>query len=90
MELAAARTRAKEPRRRYVPFGGRVYELDGLKAGPVDLGEAGAAGWLPTARAAIEAKIQKYAASEIKFNLMAIVCAVPKRRDATLFARARS
>ena len=56
-----------------MPFGGRVYELDGLKAGPVDLGESGAGGWLPTARAAIEARIQKYAASEIKFNLMAIV-----------------
>ena len=57
----------------YVPFKGKVYELDGLKGGPVDLGTFAAGDWLPTARAAIETRIQKYAASEIKFNLMAIV-----------------
>ena len=56
----------------YVPSGGKVYELDGLKAGPIDLGSFEDS-WLPVARSAIEARIQKYAASEIKFNLMAIV-----------------
>lgn len=58
----------------YVPFGGQVYELDGLKGGPIDLGPFDASGsWLPTARAAIETRIMKYAQNEIKFNLMAIV-----------------
>lgn len=56
----------------YVPYGGRVYELDGLKSGPIDLGAVNES-WLATARTAIEARIAQYAAKEIKFNLMAIV-----------------
>ena len=56
----------------YVPFGGRVYEeLDGLRPGPCDLGEAGRLARV--ARSAIQARIEKYSASEIKFNLMAII-----------------
>ncbi|KAJ8614237.1 hypothetical protein CTAYLR_001167 [Chrysophaeum taylorii] len=55
----------------FVPRNGRVYELDGLKDGPVDLGPAD--DWLAVARMAINSRIEKYAASEIKFNLMAIV-----------------
>jgi len=56
----------------YVPRFGRVYELDGLKSGPIDLGDQ-ADSWLATARAAISQRIDAYAASEIKFNLMAVV-----------------
>ena len=56
----------------YVPFNGRVYELDGLRPGPCDLGESGS-DWLGVARSAIQARIEKYSASEIKFNLMAII-----------------
>lgn len=56
----------------YVPFEGRVYELDGLKPGPIDLGDCGDS-WLATARDAISTRIEAYAASEIKFNLMAVV-----------------
>jgi ubiquitin carboxyl-terminal hydrolase L5 len=45
-----------------------------LKGGPVDLGVVPEAEtWLSVARAAIYARIEKYAASEIKFNLMAVV-----------------
>ncbi|KAH8052482.1 hypothetical protein JL722_10025 [Aureococcus anophagefferens] len=55
----------------YVPSGGKVYELDGLKAGPIDLGSFEDS-WLPSAVRHRGAH-QKYAASEIKFNLMAIV-----------------
>lgn len=54
----------------YVPHGGRVYELDGLQQGPVDLGEGE---WLEIARNAISQRIDDYSASEIKFNLMAVV-----------------
>lgn len=60
----------------YVPFeDGHVYELDGLKGGPIDLGVYGDAGktWLSVAREAVTARIEKYAATEIKFNLMAVV-----------------
>jgi len=64
----------------YVPHSnGTVYELDGLKAGPVSCGSYDAAAdasplaWLATARTAIQARIDKYAATEIKFNLMGVV-----------------
>mmetsp|Transcript_29830 Transcript_29830/g.96242 ORF Transcript_29830/g.96242 Transcript_29830/m.96242 type:complete len:309 (-) Transcript_29830:2326-3252(-) len=59
----------------YVPHRDRkVYELDGLKAGPIDLGDvADGKTWLDVAREALVQRIEKYAASEIKFNLMAVV-----------------
>lgn len=55
----------------YVPFGNRVYELDGLKPGPILLGEG--EDWLSVAGPAIQARIERYSSSEIRFNLMAIV-----------------
>lgn len=57
----------------YVPIDGRLYELDGLKDGPVDLGKCDEADWLKTVKPAIEQRIRKYSASEIHFNLMAII-----------------
>jgi ubiquitin carboxyl-terminal hydrolase L5 len=59
----------------YVPHGGVVYELDGLKPGPVVLGDVPSSGenWLKVARERIQDRIEKYAATEIKFNLMAVV-----------------
>ncbi len=67
----------------YVPHGdgGHVYELDGLQAGPILSGvvEGGESSsekldlpWLQVARSAIQTRIEKYAGSEIKFNLMAL------------------
>ena len=55
----------------YVPYQGRVYELDGLKQGPILLGEG--EDWLSVARPAIQARIERYASSEIRFNLMAVL-----------------
>ena len=57
----------------YVPFNGCVYELDGLKKGPIELakikpGES----WLVPAREIIKARINKYVASEIRFNLLQV------------------
>jgi len=56
----------------FVPINGRIYELDGLKAGPVDLGPAGE-DWTDNVRPIIEARMQKYQQGEIHFNLMAII-----------------
>jgi len=59
----------------YVPIQGRLYELDGLNEGPVDLGSLPDDGshWIELARPVIEKRIQKYSEGEIHFNLMAVV-----------------
>ena len=63
----------------YLPFkDGNVYEIDGLKAGPVRVGPCRADGidngaekeWLSVARDAVQARLQGYNPTEIKFNLM--------------------
>ncbi len=68
----------------YVPHGNEtVYELDGLQSGPIPSGSIDTASsssigggedmaWLQVARTAIQKRIEKYAATEIKFNLMAL------------------
>ncbi|PSC68946.1 ubiquitin carboxyl-terminal hydrolase isozyme L5-like [Micractinium conductrix] len=62
----------------YVPVGGALWELDGLKPGPIQLAECTDGDWLPKAAAAITERIGRYAASEVKFNLMA--CIEDRRR----------
>ena len=57
----------------YLPINGRLYELDGLKEGPIDLGVIGDQNWLDVVRPVIEKRIQKYSEGEIHFNLMAMV-----------------
>lgn len=58
----------------YIPIDGRLYELDGLKSGPVDLGPVGAnQNWVDVVRPIIEKRMLKYSEGEIHFNLMAIV-----------------
>jgi len=57
----------------YLPYKGRVYELDGLREGPIDLGKVSTDDWLDVARPAIEQRIQRYSGSEIRFNLMAVI-----------------
>ncbi|RWS27546.1 ubiquitin C-terminal hydrolase-like protein [Leptotrombidium deliense] len=58
----------------YVPFDGRLYELDGLKEGPIDLGAIPEnMDWVEIARPVIEDRIKKYKDGEIHFNLMSII-----------------
>lgn len=58
----------------YIPFAGRLIELDGLKEGPYDLGPiADGQDWVAVAKPHIEKRMQKYATGEIHFNLMALV-----------------
>nr|BCL66154.1 ubiquitin carboxyl-terminal hydrolase [Volvox reticuliferus]BCL66222.1 ubiquitin carboxyl-terminal hydrolase [Volvox reticuliferus] len=57
----------------YVPVGGRLYELDGLQEGPIELCECSTSDWLDRVGPHIAARIERYAASEIRFNLMALV-----------------
>lgn len=58
----------------YAPIDGRLYELDGLKSGPIDLGAIGSEqNWVDVVRPVIESRMQKYSEGEIHFNLMAIV-----------------
>ncbi|NXP99141.1 UCHL5 hydrolase, partial [Vidua macroura] len=55
----------------YVPVNGRLYELDGLREGPIDLGACHQDDWISAVRPVIEKRIQNE--GEIRFNLMAIV-----------------
>ena len=57
----------------YLPFGNKVYELDGLQSGPIAIGELvqGDEKWYSIARNAIQQRMD--ASPEIKFNLMAVV-----------------
>lgn len=58
----------------YIPFEGRLYELDGLREGPVDLGVIpDGVDWVQVARPVIEKRMQEYSEGEIQFNLMAVV-----------------
>lgn len=65
----------------YIPWNGRVYELDGLQEGPRDLGEEPPSSWLGTVIPDISSRIEEYSDGEIRFNLMAIVEDQSKRLE---------
>jgi len=57
----------------YMPIKGRLYELDGLKPGPIDHGKISTRGWINDVTTVINKRIASYAADEINFNLMAVI-----------------
>ncbi|XP_075991332.1 ubiquitin carboxy-terminal hydrolase L5 [Anticarsia gemmatalis] len=58
----------------YMPIDGRLYELDGLREGPIDHGPiAPDQDWLDAVRPIITKRINRYTDDEIHFNLMALV-----------------
>ncbi|KAJ3216168.1 Ubiquitin carboxyl-terminal hydrolase bap1 [Clydaea vesicula] len=57
----------------YLPINGKLYELDGLKPGPIFHGDCTEENWIDTVRPIIQNRIATYSSTEIRFNLMGLI-----------------
>eukprot|EP00505_MAST-04D_sp_SCG-Rhode-Island_P001966 Stramenopile-MAST_4_protein_1966 len=61
----------------YVEKSGGVYELDGLKAGPILIGPSSGNGdaetWIDVVKREVQRRVDEFASDETHFNLMAVV-----------------
>ncbi|ROT42734.1 cysteine proteinase [Sodiomyces alkalinus F11] len=70
-----------------VPAAGSVWELDGLKSGPVNLGSVEAdANWVDVAKPFIEARMLQFEEGAVYFNVMAL-CRSPLATASTALAK---
>lgn len=56
----------------YVPVDGNIYELDGLRTGPILIGESGSE-WTDNVKSAIRERMERYSKTETSFNVLALV-----------------
>jgi len=66
----------------YIPFKGRLYELDGLQEAPIDHGAIPKdTEWTDVARPIVQQRMQKYSEGEIHFSLMAVVSELRRKYE---------
>jgi ubiquitin carboxyl-terminal hydrolase L5 len=69
----------------YVPVKGHVYELDGLKDAPIDLGVIPEGkDWLSIVHEVLSTRITRHTGNEITFNLLAVVADRKKQLESQL------
>jgi ubiquitin carboxyl-terminal hydrolase L5 len=69
----------------YIPFKGRLYELDGLQEAPIDHGAIpNDAEWTDIARPIVQQRMQKYSEGEIHFSLMAVISELRRKYEREL------